>query len=280
MSVGAEPNLFIIGAAKAGTTSLYSYLSAHPAIFMCSPKEPNFFVKEAVSSGDLDWYRSLFVGAQGYPVVGEASVTYTWLPRYTGVPERIASFSPNARFIYLLREPADRAISHYRYNLSTGIEQRDLLTALLGDSQYADYSRYGMQIAPYLERFGVESVYVLTLERLKAEPLPELKRLFSWLGIDPKFSPPALDRARNITPASTPRSKLLSNIRHSAMYAAIAPRVPRALRRSANRLSTRSVRLDPKEVRKARTTLHRILEADTDRLIRLLGREFPEWWKL
>src|SRR3982750_4919552 len=94
-----RPNLFLIGAMKSGTTSLHSYLASHPQIFMCPEKEPEFFAKNAIWSRGEDWYLRLFDGATTEPVVGESSTVYSRIPHFPGVAERIAKFSPGARFI-------------------------------------------------------------------------------------------------------------------------------------------------------------------------------------
>lgn len=115
---GALPTFFIIGAAKAGTTSLHWYLDQHPEVGMSTIKEPNFL--SGPENGipyptrritELSDYRRLFDPT--YPVRGEASPSYTNSPRRRGVPERVKKLVPAARFIYLVRDPVERTISHY-----------------------------------------------------------------------------------------------------------------------------------------------------------------------
>ena len=109
-----RPNFFIIGAMKSGTSSLHSYLETHPSVFMCHPKEPCYFVDpdqlqpewpELWRRGywkDEKNYLKLFEGAGNAKIIGEASTDYTKLNLFTGVPERIASFCPDARFVYIM----------------------------------------------------------------------------------------------------------------------------------------------------------------------------------
>lgn len=102
-----RPNLVVIGAAKCGTTSLHEYLNAHPQIAMSREKELDFFVAEKNWSRGLDWYEAQFEDA---PIRGESSVSYAAFPEYQGVPERIVRALPDARVIYLVRDPVERVV--------------------------------------------------------------------------------------------------------------------------------------------------------------------------
>src|SRR4051812_3312851 len=114
------PNLIVIGAKKSGTTSLYVYLDAHPEISMTRDKELNFFVEERNWSRGLGWYGEQFDA--GAPVRGEASPYYTALPHHRGVPERMASVIPDARLVYMVRDPIARLLSHYDMGVARGRE--------------------------------------------------------------------------------------------------------------------------------------------------------------
>src|SRR5918996_3904116 len=120
----ALPNLVVIGGLKCGTTSLHHYLNLHPAIHMSRPKELNFFVAELNWSLGTDWYASHFRADAA--VRGESSPHYTNLPRFAGVAERISSVLPDAKLIYMVREPVDRALSNYLHNVAGGDGRRAL----------------------------------------------------------------------------------------------------------------------------------------------------------
>src|SRR5688500_2790920 len=118
------PNLFIIGAMKAGTSSLHEYLHQHPQIFMSRFKEPQYFAPHRTQYGmwgqgqplpepGIDWYLRLFANAGDVEYAGESSVSYTARHWVTGCHERIWEFNAHARIIYLMRDPVERAISHY-----------------------------------------------------------------------------------------------------------------------------------------------------------------------
>jgi hypothetical protein len=122
---GPKPNLFIIGAMKSGTTLLWKLLGSHPSVYMSTLKEPCYFVEptQLRKFQPLAWrqgywrsqehYLQLFRSRRKEAFAGEASGYYTHLPDATGVAERIWRFDPNARLIYIMRDPVERTISHY-----------------------------------------------------------------------------------------------------------------------------------------------------------------------
>jgi sulfotransferase family protein len=189
---GALPNLIVIGAMKCGTTSLHRYLRLHPEISMSAPKELNYFVKDLQWGLGEEWYRSHF--DPRLPVRGESSVHYTNFPRFDGVAERIHEFVPEAKLIYVVRDPIERMLSHYVHNRAGGYELLDAEEALSRPSAYIDRSRYFMQLSQYLERFVPERVHIITQEELNAEREQTLRRTFEFLGVDSGFASPEFDR--------------------------------------------------------------------------------------
>lgn len=273
-----KPNFFIIGAAKAGTTSLHAYLSAHPQIYLCEPKEPNFFVEEGTWERGFAWYESLFKEAKTQRIIGEASVTYTWLPKYRGVAEKIWQYAPNARLVYILRDPIDRAISHYRYDVSLGLEHETIKTALTDTGQYLSCSKYHMQLQPFARLFGMDSIYLMTLEALNSDPHTELKKLYRWLDLAPPPPSPTDDEAYNVTPPSAPRSMFIERFRRSALYNnVLAPILPTRLRDAARRLSRANKPFGKSDRDFAVDWLKPRLKDDIDALCRQFDRSFPEW---
>ncbi len=281
-----RPNLFIIGAMKSGTTSLHNYLGAHPGIFMCEPKEPGYFVEELTLSRGSEWYLSLFAGAKDETILGESSTHYTKLPVYRGVPERIARFSEDARFIYVMRDPVQRAISHYWHNvrnLRWEAERRDMLTAVKRDSQYQAFSDYATQLEPYLKLFGRERIYVMTFESLARAPCETVQAVFRWLGVDDAYVPPALDQRWNSAPKEAMRVRglgILNTFRHSSLWAGVSPWVPAPIRALGNTLAERPVNTRRESAEEVVAHLRPRLQERTAALSALLGREFPEWTTL
>ncbi|MGQ4646866.1 sulfotransferase domain-containing protein [Lyngbya aestuarii] len=113
------PNFFVIGAMKAGTTTIHNYLKQHPQIYMSSIKEPDFFCYDGQRNcaiTNLEDYRALFQGVSDEIAIGESSTTYLELPQITA--ERIKSDVPNAKLIAILRNPVDSVYSIYLIDIS------------------------------------------------------------------------------------------------------------------------------------------------------------------
>jgi hypothetical protein len=191
------PNLFIIGAMKSGTSSLHEYLHQHPDIFMARMKEPQYFAPHKTRWGQwwgqghpcpapgMQWYLDLFKDAGNVKYAGESSVSYTAVPWVTGCEKRIHAFNPDARLIYIMRDPVERALSHYWHFVNDGREDLPALQAIRRKEEYVARSDYVRQLRPYLDTFGREQVYALTLEELETDPAGTMRHLFTWLEVDP-----------------------------------------------------------------------------------------------
>ena len=148
------PNFLVIGAMKAGTTSLWHYLRTHPQVFMPDVKEVMLRSSAQLGRG-VAWYESQFQGAtDGQTALGEASTSYTKFPVVRDVPARIASILPDVRLLYVLRNPIERMQSHYLYALSRGKERLPIERAFAEDPTYLDISRYGFQLEQYASYFS------------------------------------------------------------------------------------------------------------------------------
>lgn len=275
-----KPNLFIIGAMKSATSSLHGYLGSHPDVFMSEPKEPGYFVEELAWSCGEPWYLDLFANAGGRSVVGESSTEYTKAPWYGGVPERIARFNPDARFIYLMRDPVERTISHYWHTVVQNSERRSLFQAIREEPHYRQVSYYGMQLEPYFRIFGADRVLTLTFEELKGSPRGVVQRVFQWLGVDAAFVPPNLDQRANATPEVVERVRgrgLLHRFRYSKIWNAVGPNIPSSLRRIARTLSEDRVDRTSESVHEVIEYLRPEQRDQVAELVSELGRDFPEW---
>jgi hypothetical protein len=189
----ALPNLIIVGGLKCGTTSIHHYLGLHPEIQMSKPKELNFFVEELNWDLGLDWYASRF--DDRFAVRGESSPHYTNLPRFEGVPARIREHCPDARLIYMVRDPIKRILSHWVHATGAGYETRELVPTLSAtDSSYIHRSLYWMQLQPYLELFDRGQIEVITQEELQGERGETMRRAFGFAGVDESFTSEQFDR--------------------------------------------------------------------------------------
>jgi len=192
---GRLPNFLVIGAMKSGTTSLFQYLRSHPAVFMSPLKEVDFFVEERNLGKGLDWYRKQFDGAgPEATAVGEASTSYTKYPEYRGVPQRIATWLPDARLIYVVRDPIERIRSHYQHRALIGEEHAPFDVAVLRDPRYVDCSRFALQIEQYLQHFSRENLLVFTAEELRLSRATAMRRVYRFLEVADQHVPQTLNR--------------------------------------------------------------------------------------
>jgi len=287
-----RPNLFLIGAMKSGTSYLSELLAAHPAIFITPEREPTYFVDPKIlrQGWPRMWakgywrseerYLSLFAAAGNAAVIGEGSTCYSKLPMYTQVVERILDFNPQARFIYIMRDPVERTISHYWHYIGASKERRPMLPAIQSNPEYTDVIYYARQLSEYLRFVERQRIFVLTLEELRANPAEQMSRMYAWLGVDPSFRLPDIP-ARHVTPAviEKPRGGLgfLDRLRHTPSYGKVALYLPRAARKLGSRLAVRRVRRAEVSALEARAYLRPLQLRQTEELARLLSRTFPEW---
>jgi hypothetical protein len=275
--VGRLPNFVVIGAQKAGTTTLHTCLSSHPDVFMCEPKEPTFFVAEGAWPRALSWYRSLFAASGNAVAVGEASTTYTMAPTLDGVPERMASAIPDARLVYVVRDPLERIRSAYVQSVSTGRERRPLRTVVFEDRTYVDTSRYAMQIQRYLDWFDRDQLLLVRAEDLWADPAGTLRTVYRFIGVDGGWAPDAAQENAS-APRRLPR-RLARQLTWRATERDLSgARVPTLVRRlSASRLLTRPIGAMEALADGDRRRLVDLLAPDVHALRRYLGRDFDGW---
>jgi hypothetical protein len=188
LETGTLPNLIIIGAGKCGTTSLHYYLNLHPQISMSRQKELDFFIREGNWHKGIQWYKAQFTAQAD--VCGEASPKYTFYPLFNGAPQRMHTVVPEAKLVYVLRDPMERIISHYIHYYATGQENRTLTQALsdLDHNPYIWRSKYFLQLEKYLTFFSHSQILILTLEDLHYHPRETLKRIFRFLGVESFYS--------------------------------------------------------------------------------------------
>jgi|SRR5579863_3090563 len=286
------PNLIVIGAMKAGTSSLHQELARHADIWMSPFKEPAFFLGPVERSApskesdkyrnDVDRYLSLFADGQTKAIRGESTTGYTMRPLFEGVPKRIYGCAPTARLIYLLRDPIERTISHYWWNVHHEGERREMLTAIAEDSLYRDFSYYAWQLEAYLEYFASDQILVETTEDLETCPQQVLTRIFSWLGLSTQAALGGQRRRDNTTPSTLiqTRSSMLQNLRHSRFGNVLTRVVPAPLRAIGRHLAERQVDRLAMPTQAVRDFLAPVQRQQTEHLSDLLGRRFPQWTSL
>lgn len=176
------PSFVIIGAMKSATSTLQEQLVQQPGIFMSEPKEPNFFSDEDQYAKGMLWYSGLFSPAPNGAILGEASTHYTKLPTHPHSVERLKEHLPGAKFVYVMRHPVDRLISHYIHEWSMGVYRCGLEEAITRYPELIAYGQYSMQLKPYFDHFGRDAVLPVFFDRLIREPQAELERVCRFIG--------------------------------------------------------------------------------------------------
>jgi Sulfotransferase domain len=193
------PNLIVIGARKSGTSSLYHYLACHPEVTMSRRKELRFF-GDRYSRWDrgVDWYEAQFDGADT-PVRGEASPAYTSYPVRRQVPEQMCQVVPDARLIYLVRDPIERIVSEYVDSYSEwralGAFAQAIRTKV--GQQWLAVSSYHQQLERFLAHYPQEQILVIATEELRDHRRETLGAVFEFVGVDPTFDSARFDVLRN-----------------------------------------------------------------------------------
>ena len=178
----ALPDYLIIGAMKCGTSTLAVQLGAQPGLFMTTPKEPNFFSDDAIYSRGATWYQALFDDAKPGDIKGEASTHYTKLPTHPDTLSRLRNLLEAPKIIYLIRNPVERAVSHYIHEWTMGVMTEDIGTAFDIHPELTAYSCYGRQIEPWVAAFGADSIHLASLEEIERQPQVVLDAVCGFLG--------------------------------------------------------------------------------------------------
>ena len=179
-------DFIVIGAHKSATTSVCDLLHQHPKLFICDPKEPNFFAHDKKWNHGLDWYGQLFANCPAGCLRGDGSTNYTMNLRFPATAQRIYDSAPAAKLIYLARHPIARIESHWLFVRKTGgVIDSDINLAVDNNELMVDISLYHKQIQSYLQLFPREQIHVEFFEDFKSQPTEVLQRICNFLQVEP-----------------------------------------------------------------------------------------------
>jgi hypothetical protein len=273
---GALPNFVIIGAQKCGTSGLHYHLGLHPEISMSKPKELNFFIEERNWPRGTAWYAGHFDASAR--VRGEASPNYTAYPHHLGVPERMHATIPNAKLLYVVRDPLLRIASHWVHNYAKRREKGDLATTLAHpNTSYIIRSQYHMQLQQFLRFYDMEQILVFQQSDFRRQRADSLRSVFEFLDVDASFTHPSFERERHATSRKTRATRLAAGLERMSrgrrgrllppkFWFALDERLP--LRKPIERPDVREALSDE---------ALRVLREDAERLRELTGRDFAGW---
>lgn len=298
MNVASDPrcpNFFILGAAKAGTTTLYDVLRDHPDVFLTDVKEPQFFSNDGLYARGIEHYLDYhFSGSDAFAARGEATPHYLACEK---VAERIASHVDRdaCRFIVVLRDPTRRAWSLYWNLVSEGVEPLAFDEALQRENEriadpglkadgslryaYVTSGEYGRQLAHWYRHFERGQFHVVWFDDLVSDPDEVFRGVCRFLGV---AQMERLETGSKSNASHRPRSAWLHRFvrRPNPIKALIKPLVPEKLRYrltsgliEMNRKSVRNPALDEATER----ALRERFDSDIGRLEELTGRDLSAW---
>ncbi len=306
------PNFFIVGAAKAGTTSLYHYLKSHEDVYFSPVKEPNYFstdIKTAEFTSiykrnvdvvpkdfydkkpeknvqlsfirDQKLYLDLFKWVNGESVVGECSTSYLYSKK---AAKNIYNFNPDAKIVIVLRNPAERTFSHYLMAVRYGFTRLPFRKALEKDKNqddkgwgktelFIELSQYAQQIKRYLDVFPEGNVKIVLFDDFKKDTLKTLNEISEFLGIE-KFND--FDK-KKYNRASLPKSKNLNSL---MVNTGIKQKLA-ALFGERTKEKLKGVFFQENEVpelgKEDRKYLQRLFKSDIEQTSQIIGRDLSRW---
>jgi Sulfotransferase family len=300
------PNFLVIGAAKAGTTSLYHYLRQHPGIYLPAQKEINFFAlegkaldfrgpgdREVISSFSVTQYEDylkLFVDATNQTAIGEVSPMYLYDRQ---APARICRYIPDARLICILRNPVERAFSHYLMFVRDKREpyRSSFSRAIAAESErmrenwewawsYVGIGFYAEQLTRYYELFDSRQIRIYLHEEFGERPYEVMRDIFQFLQVDATFRP---DISEKFNVSLVPRSERLEKFlqspsRFESVVRQLVPIPARWRHYVANWMREKNVHR-PSLSRAMRKKLVAIYRNDILKLQDLIGRDLGAWLK-
>jgi hypothetical protein len=280
------PNFFIVGAPRAGTTSLYYYLRNVPGVYLPPLKELHYFAVTLRSLMDRQpvrapgrvpireksEYLNLYRGVKDEVAVGDASALYLWDPAAAGLIHAVA---PQARIIISLRDPAERAFSHYLMHVRDGAERLPF-REVVESPVYIDPGLYAAQVKRYLEIFGRQHVKILIFEEFIRDTKAAVNDVLEFLGVDYRVSK-GLDKPHNTF--ALPRSDFLIRVAKSrAARIVLETLVPAAVRRFGREKILFHRPEKPRMHDACRKVLEERYRNDVKDLEEILGRPLP--WTL
>lgn len=291
------PNFLIIGAAKAGTSALNSYLKQHPQIYMSPVKEPQFFAYEDQkldfhgpgiatiqnSITDIKAYSALFQEVSNETAIGEASTIYLYNPK---APERIRHYIPDAKMIAILRNPVDRAYSGYLMHVREGRETLDFAQALQAEEtrirnnwsfgHYTSWGFYYPQLRRYFDMFERDQIRVYLYEDMTGDAAGLLRDIFQFLNVEETFDP---DLSVRYNVSGMPKNKAFHALvkRPNPIKPVLKQLLPAWLKTSLKDRYLQYSDVKPQLAPEVRQQLLEVYRDDILKLQNLIQRDLSKW---
>jgi len=286
-------DFFIVGAPKAGTTSLYHYLNEHPQVEMSSQKEPDYFSDKAIQSQDFYYsanridteekYNRLFNTQKKDVIFGEASVSYLFYPT---VAQDIKAYNPMAKIIIMLRNPIERAFSHYLMDYRLGLvsdsfeeiinKKSKHKNAHLFYQQYIKVGEYTTQLKRYFDVFDKENILLIDYEEFKSDVTGVVNSVYSFLNVSADFSANLNKKHNTFT---MPKNKLIRFVYSFVIIRNTLSFIfPKNIMKAV-RLILFTKDKKPKLLEETRSQLKYYFSNDVRILGDLIGKDYSKWIK-
>jgi hypothetical protein len=236
-----------VGAARSGTTSLYEYLGSVPGVYVAPIKEPHYFAPSVSENNriarfvthDKSQYLSLYKDVKNESAIGEASASYLW---DVESPKAIHDVVPDARIIIILRDPIQRAFSHYLMSVRQRQETLPFYDAMENDYKrsdkgyfvshlYVDLGLYSQQVTRHLDTFGPQHVKILVFEEFIKNPQAAVNDVLQFLGLEP-YVPSNIGAVYDPYLNPTKRTKMMSRLSKIAFGSRMASKARDVLKTS------------------------------------------------
>ncbi len=310
------PNFFIVGSAKSGTTSIYNYLKQHPDIFMSPIKETHHFSTDIDSSkfrpdyaanlninidswldGDQkkeifhafvkDWdkYLKLFKNSENQKAIGEVTNSYLYSKE---AAKNIQSKFPEGKIIMILRNPVERAFSHFLMDLKSGLETGSFLEAFKKDmaksnkgwgisNVYYEIGMYYEQVKRYLTVFPQEQIKIILYDDYRNDAIKTLKEICNFLNIDSNFE---FEFSKEHNKAMIPKSGAVALMMRQKGLKAFAKKIfPKSWKNIFSKIFFTNKNL-PKLSVDDRKYLIELYKEDIQKLAQLINRDLTSWVKI
>ncbi len=281
------PNFIVIGAHKAGTTSLYHYLRAHPSVYMPELKEARFFafdqdnpdhlkkIPKVFPITSMDNYIELFDNVHLEKAIGEASPEYL---NSEFAARKIYQHIPNVKLIVSLRNPIDRAYSLFMMAYRSGNISGMVPEEFEFDNEQAREGAYYSKLKVYMDLFGRQSVKVILFEDLIKDTENTIKDIFKFLEVSEDFEP-ELSQIHN--PGGIPKSRMIYNLsRNRIISKSLKNILPESLISGLKSLKNKNLTKSPKFDIEKRKCAVRLIKDDIIKVEELINRDLSSWYQL
>jgi len=282
------PDFIIIGAHKAGTSSLYRYLQQHPSIFMPVLKEPRFFAfnednpthreksRQVFPIRTLPEYEALFEEGVSFDLVGEASPEYL---NSSIAAKRIYECCSTVKLIVSLRNPSDRAYSLYQMSFRSGRTESSFPDWINGQMRKSDYSIrtlfYYENLARYFDLYKRDKIKVCLFDDIRANSAAVVKDLYGFLNVDQSFTP---DTSKTYNQGGLPKNRLLHRLLSNRnLRNVVKPFIPSKAKDFANKLTAKNLEKASSIDADYKLELNSMFKDDINKLEELICRDLSSW---